>query len=399
MNAATVDSTEVREAWAQVTDALRDALETVVYEDSHIESDLARMEGARYLARLFCMGVLSEIELDPAYPVLARTMSPWLNYGLPNQDTAYLQVNVDSAHTYRIRGNPGTAHMFTMDVYNGSLSDMQNVHVTATRAEFQRDVNGEIDVVLSAEERDGDWLPLAPGRSWVYVRQVFYDWETEQVADLTIEREGAAYPAPAPTATDLTDQLQRLLGVVQRGSRALSLAAQQHYRAPADRVPFPPISLGTERDHEDQIGLEGQYYGAGHYRCAEDEAVILEFTPPAAHYWSVGLIGQYWDALDWRLRQSSLNGHQAVIDADGVFRAVIAQRDPGVPNWLDTAGHEVGLLTVRYYLPGEIVEPSLRTVSLARVREELPTETPVVTPEQRQDALRRRALQVRRKFW
>ena len=37
-------------------------------------------------------------------------------------------------------------------------------------------------------------------------------------------------------------------------------------------------------------------------------------------------------------RQSSLNGHQAVLDPDGVFRAVISARDPGVPNWLDTGG-------------------------------------------------------------
>ena len=51
-------------------------------------------------------------------------------------------------------------------------------------------------------------------------------------------------------------------------------------------------------------------------------------------------LGNYWwETIDYANHQSSLNGFQAVLDDDGVFRAVVSARDPGVANWLDTAGH------------------------------------------------------------
>ncbi len=36
--------------------------------------------------------------------------------------------------------------------------------------------------------------------------------------------------------------------------------------------------------------------------------------------------------------------HQAVLDADGKFRAVLALTDPVVPNWLDPVGNTRGKL-------------------------------------------------------
>ena len=51
--------------------------------------------------------------------------------------------------------------------------------------------------------------------------------------------------------------------------------------------------------------------------------------PPDALYWSVSLGNYWWETIDYANRQSSLNGHQAVLDADGVFRAVVAHARPG----------------------------------------------------------------------
>ncbi|MGI9642781.1 MAG: hypothetical protein ACR2N9_08360, partial [Acidimicrobiia bacterium] len=89
-------------------------------------------------------------------------------------------------------------------------------------------------------------------------------------------------------------------------------------------------------------------------------------------------------------RQTSLNGHQAQLDDDGVFRAVIAHHDPGVPNWLDTAGYTRAPLNGRWLHATEFPEPELRVVPLGQVREHLPPSTPSVTPEERTRALRRR---------
>jgi hypothetical protein len=86
-----------------------------------------------------------------------------------------------------------------------------------------------------------------------------------------------------------------------------------------------------------------------------------------------------------------------VLDTDGVFRAVIAHTDPGVPNWLDTAGHPVGLIAARYFRAETTPVPTMRTVPLAALRDHLPADTLKVTPAQRQESLRARALSVRRR--
>ena len=81
--------------------------------------------------------------------------------------------------------------------------------------------------------------------------------------------------------------------------------------------------------------------------------------------WSVALANTWWESMDFGARQSSLNGSQAELDPDGVFRGVIAHRDPGVPNWLDPEGSPRGTLAVRFLFADVTPRPVLRRVALA----------------------------------
>lgn len=83
------------------------------------------------------------------------------------------------------------------------------------------------------------------------------------------------------------------------------------------------------------------YTGAS-FELADDEAVIVTGTAPRARYWSVQVFNRWLESPDYRFRRVSLNSAQVMLDADGTFRIVIAARDPGVPNWLDTAGLAAG---------------------------------------------------------
>jgi len=86
-----------------------------------------------------------------------------------------------------------------------------------------------------------------------------------------------------------------------------------------------------------------------------------------------------------------------VLDADGIFRGVIAHKDPGVPNWLDPVGRSEGSLGVRYLFPDQVPQPSFRVVPADRIRAELPAETPDVDAAERRRILerRRRSVQLR----
>ena len=76
--------------------------------------------------------------------------------------------------------------------------------------------------------------------------------------------------------------------------------------------------------------------------------------------------------------------------ADGLIRFVLAHEDPGVPNWLDTAGHEVGLLTYRWFWPESDPSPSARLVPFDDLRDVLPSDTPTIDPATRRDEIRAR---------
>ncbi len=141
-----------------------------------------------------------------------------------------------------------------------------------------------------------------------------------------------------------------------------------------------------------------QAAGTCYYRIAPDETLLLEVEVPRASYWNVGLCNFWLESLDYASHQSSLNGHQAEVDPDGVFRAVVCHGDPGVPNWLDPVGHGEGSLIYRWNLAEETPVPSLRIVPRARLRDELHPATRAVTPEERARVIAGRREGVRRRF-
>jgi hypothetical protein len=104
------------------------------------------------------------------------------------------------------------------------------------------------------------------------------------------------------------------------------------------------------------------------------------------------------ESLDFANHQSSLNGFQARLDKDGVFRAVVAHRDPGVPNWHDTAGHAEGSMLYRRNQADGSPIPAARVVKLSALRESLPPDTPRVTAAERAAQIERRRAHVQRRF-
>ena len=148
-------------------------------------------------------------------------------------------------------------------------------------------------------------------------------------------------------------------------------------------------------------GLAEQTYYEGLFEFSAGEALILETeVPDQVRYWSVLLADQLFNTIDWDKCQSSLNGFQAQRETDGLFRAVISVDDPGVPNWLDTAGRYKGVVQGRWYQASSAPTPRLKRVKLAELRNHLPADTPHIDHEARRESLRARfrGAQWRRKW-
>jgi hypothetical protein len=93
-----------------------------------------------------------------------------------------------------------------------------------------------------------------------------------------------------------------------------------------------------------------------------------------------------------------LNAYQAAVDSDGLVRVVLCGRDPGVANWLDTAGHSNGAMILRCVRTTTAPTPSARVVSFDDIASALPADTKRVTADERASVLERRRRAVHERF-
>ena len=227
------------------------------------------------------------------------------------------------------------------------------------------------------------------------VRQIAYNWLREVDGRFGIERLDRPAIKPRLSAQEIEANL-----------RQISSAADTWTRLPTGRlksyITDGLINKVVVRDLSAQGGFTTkQLYVEGLIDINDDEALIYETdVPKHCRYWNIVTNDSLWNTVDYTNRQSSLNGYSARIDKDGKFRAVVSATDPGVPNWLDTAGYKQGSLFGRWLQCDTTPTPTVTRVKLADVRKYLPADTPVVTVEARDATLRlrRKGVQMRRRW-
>ncbi len=146
-------------------------------------------------------------------------------------------------------------------------------------------------------------------------------------------------------------------------------------------------------------GVQDIIYSHGFVRLRDDEVLVLELDPGDAELWGVSSYSLGWyEPLDYATRVTSRNHRQVTADDDGLVRVVLAGRDPGTANWLDTEGRAEVLTTVRWFRPPH--DPTVRAevVALADLAAHLPAGHPMVDAEARADEIRGRAAHVAWRF-
>lgn len=337
---------------------------------------------------------------DPEHPDWAPLWNPVYTLQ-PNPDDIYLYCPISSEFQYRITGNRGTVKMITI---NTQLSlaglpwenDFSGAYYhDIDDSDLQLDQDGNFELLISSERprgHTGNWLKIEPGARVLMTRYRSYDWENEIDPVMSIE---CLNPTGLKRRLSPEEILERIDHMAHMPARAMQLfyAMQNAIKAKVGVNVFDPVRLGG--------ALSRQVYLPAVFELEADEALILETElPNACRYWNFQLNDPYFNAIEYVYRFSSTNGHFAKIDSDGKFRAVISQRDPGVPNWLDPGGFHQGTIYGRWYDSDTSPTPTLKRVKLTEIRRHLPADTPTVTPDERAEALRRRvrACQRRRRW-
>jgi hypothetical protein len=337
-------------------------------------------------------GYLCRVYTDASRPVFMPLWNHAMNQGGPDPDYVYLTTEVDPAGTYRISGFRGTSRFVEItqqgfDMMNmGQLEQGSPVPHTHDLDDLERDGEGYFSVVLSPERpagHSGDWWPLDPRTRRLLMRKCSCDWTGEVDARVAIERldDPGADMTPEEIARRFSDMAEWIKGMI-----GFDMGLCRWYRE------HHGVNEFMRSTKIDSIGgLPTQAYYDGIYEIDDDEALICEAPLPAtSRYWQALVADDRFCTVDWVNRQSSLNDAQAHLDSDGVFRFVVSKQDPGVPNWLDKADNPWGIIQMRFNRGSDYPDPTIKRVKVSEVRDHLPADTPVVTPDERAESLRKR---------
>lgn len=378
------------EAWDAFCDSLRGVGRRML-DSEFAEDDRERANGYRYLLGLLTVRLHNLLyTCGPELPAFVIGQDDVIEFGLDNPDG----VNSKSAEirddlTYRLYGRAG-GERYVEFVQSGERGTLANHFLS----DFEIGPDGRFEINFSREPQPGNWLPLQPGARGLLVRQIQYDWLAEGDTEIHIERPGASgvpdclrIPEPAAVAAEL-----RAMARTFSSEFDFWLDYTRAFRREGDNVILADQPLAFSGHSKVRAAPKGFFVLEPH------EAMLLEFDDPGGLFWSVAIGDTWFRSIDPSHRHSSLNGAQARKDADGKYRVVIAHRDPGVANWLDTAGHRRGNLTFRYVRTQDRPAATIRVAPLEEILAALPEDAPRVTPAQRAERIAGRARAYSRRY-
>jgi hypothetical protein len=427
----------LRAAFSELIDALTRARDAVDSAELHAppvtEQGLA--EGYRYLLGFVFSGIERAFFEDPDFPYFRRAIQPVDKATIDNADALYLSAAIDGAKRYRVTGRlaegrkaPQYMIFEAHTVYagdTGSLAELgpggRVVTGLLDTADLIFDDDGRFEILLAPQrppDYAGNFIDTATTDGvngsqtarFLIARMLFHDWEQEVSPDLHIVALGneGAHPAPADPVTAARN-IRRVGTLVENQMRFWNefydVILEAHGDKNGDGFTLMPRNALNEPALANLAMGGGQstnVYSGGVYDLAADEALVIEVVVPVRpDYMGFHLSNLWGESLDYANYTCSLNGFQSESDPDGTIRYVVAETDPGVPNWLDTAGHRGGFLTLRWTYsspPAELPKTAVTKVALADVREHLPAATRTVSSEERSAQIAVRQKHVQRRY-
>lgn len=380
--------------WEDFCESLKKAGGLLRREDMPADARHQAM-GPRYLAGLLDSAIDLWINAaDRDRPMLLTYFNNWKGWALANPDGHYLRARLRGDATYRVWGKRGTIPYLGFELSRGiwSYSKPTAIHGGISGRHMQIDPDGSFELILSATPHPGNWLPLKPDVEWLHVRQFFYDWVDDEPPQVFIERIDTDTGPPELTTAEIAARLKDVAWFVEEEPRLWADYCLHMRKLQGINVmPRPSTPGGNLDDMTSASGAPENEYSQGYYEIDADSALLIEFEPPPAAYWNLQISPMWYESLDPAYRLQSINGHQAFIGPDGMFRAVVAHRDPGVPNWIDAGGFREGVLLCRFQFPERSApQPQTRLVPFDSIHSALPSQTPRVTSEERRREIARR---------
>jgi hypothetical protein len=199
---------------------------------------------------------------------------------------------------------------------------------------------------------------MASDTSMIIIRQSYLDRTTEQPGTYRIERIGGPL-APAPLdPAQLDAALRRAADFVFGTARTFAEWTKMFMTRPNELPDFGQ-AMFQKAGGDPKI-----FYHHGYFEIADDEAWVIETEVPDCEYWNFQLNNWWMESLDYRYHRVTVNKHTARLNPDGTLTIVVAARDPGFGNWIETAGHRSGTALLRWAGASAHPQPRCRMMKL-----------------------------------
>jgi hypothetical protein len=451
---------DLRAAWDDMIASLERARDAIDQPDLMPAPQNARnlAEGYRYLTGYVHSAIERAFHEDPVRPAFRNALSIINRATIDNADAIYFYAPIDGRQRYVIRGQVGdcrewrgeepaptgrraphylifeaSAGMLAGD--SGDLSELRRGVKTQTgrldSSAIQVEEDGCFEILLAPEHPEGhrgNFVPTLkvvgphptesdapPERYATYLsgRQLFNDWEQEDAIHLSIRQLGAEGTAPPAYGPEQAAAELRRCGELVRGQMhfwnafwTIPMGAYGHREGGIPGVEFSRNAFNEINAASGATGggMSTNLYAGGVFELEPDEALVIENRVELQpQYIGFQLANLWGESIEYAHRLGSLNGRQSDVDPDGVIRLVVAHRDPGVPNWLDTSGHREGFLAPRWAYsetppPDQWPSITAKKVPFDDIRKHLHEGTRTISPEERRDQIRLRQEHVQKRF-
>ncbi|VVE70011.1 hypothetical protein PCA31118_03396 [Pandoraea captiosa] len=356
------------DVWNNFCDALKRAGEQILRADAPSDP-LTRAEGFRYLSRLTRIALEMQVEAgSPEFPSFMVPSHETAKIGADNPDNYYQVALISGEYEYRVSGNRGDIQNINFSTKRGGYDTNGKLVLSglieAKHMHFEPD--GSFELILSKHERPGNWLRLTADTSQLLVRQYLPRRREQTPARISIARIDPTHASPAALdPAKFEKQLVNAANFVGNTARmfgdwAHSYVAKVNTLPPADQALCQSVG-----------GDPNIFYYHAYWKLGAHEALVIRVPRiPECDYWNF-VIQNYWmESLDFRYFNVCVNKETATYDADGGVTIVVAARDPGVPNWIHTAGHELGTMCFRWIGASEHVHPVTEVVAVNTLKKQ-----------------------------
>ena len=452
------DKSALHDAWDDLIQHLQNARD-VIDNPEHLPppaTSRVLAEGYRYLAGFIHHGLERSFYEDPNFPVFRNALSMYNRSTIDNPDAIYFYAPIDGSQRYLIRGNVADSRHWRgeerlqgcavapqyviFETANGPIAGdtgeltelmpgFRTGFGTLGCEAMQVDENGQFELLLGPKKPEGysgNFIcthkppskkdPESGDRYATYIsgRQLFYDWENEEAINLTIvplDNIGGHPPAYTPALA--AENMRRMGSIIDGQMRFWMkfydqvLNCNGRHENVNNSPYFMPVNAYNEVNSASSAtggGMSTNIYAGGIYDLADDEALYIEAKYDEQPMYTSIHLGNLWgESPDYHNHQSSLNEFQMHMGPDNVQRWVVAHRDPGVQNWLDTTGLPRGYLSNRWAYATRPAQEDWPTIFAKKIRfneigDYMPDNTPVLSAEERKQEIGIRQLHVQKRY-